>query len=208
MKLSLLCLSEAHHLIPPHTHTHALQFFCWHCGQATGQAHTYGSIANHSCGRYKEEADKRINEAQRNHKRYMHYFERWKGHVDSLVKEATNRCGDARTLEHYTVTGSWPLIAKASPSRPFSYQTRRLTLICPLLVPNVLPFPFPLRTSLLIRIDNEIQSGTDARDYGWLVRALDQLKVARGVLAPTYPFAYIFFGEWMRVVRHMSRGYR
>ena len=69
------------------------QFFCWHCGQATGQAHTYSNISDHSCGRYKEEADRRIDEAQRNHKRYMHYFERWKGHVDSLVKERTNRWG-------------------------------------------------------------------------------------------------------------------
>ena len=32
-----------------------MQHFCWHCGQATGKAHTYTSISEHSCGRYKEE---------------------------------------------------------------------------------------------------------------------------------------------------------
>ena len=53
----------------------------------------------------------------------------------------------------------------------------------------------PRRASLLRRIEDRIESGIDAHDYGWLIRALDQLKVARGVLAPTYPFAYIFFGE-------------
>jgi hypothetical protein len=40
-------------------------------------AHTWTEISGHSCGRYKEDADKRIDEAQRNVKRYMHYHTRW-----------------------------------------------------------------------------------------------------------------------------------
>ena len=53
------------------------QGFCWLCGHATGYSHTWSEIANHSCGRYKEEADKRIDQAQRNNKRYQHYCLRW-----------------------------------------------------------------------------------------------------------------------------------
>lgn len=37
-----------------------LQAFCWLCGGATGRAHTWSSIENHSCGRYKEEAEERV----------------------------------------------------------------------------------------------------------------------------------------------------
>eukprot|EP00775_Hariotina_reticulata_P013428 gene13428-13556_t len=65
--------------------------FCWLCGCATGMRHTWTQIDNHSCGRYKEEADAKANEALRNHKRYMHYFERFKQHLDSLTKEKSNR---------------------------------------------------------------------------------------------------------------------
>lgn len=54
-----------------------MQGFCWLCGHATGYSHTWSEIANHSCGRYKEEADKRIDQAQRNNKRYQHYCLRW-----------------------------------------------------------------------------------------------------------------------------------
>ena len=42
-----------------------LQHFCWLCGGATGLAHTYSSISGHTCGRYKDEADARIEGAQR-----------------------------------------------------------------------------------------------------------------------------------------------
>lgn len=54
-----------------------LQAFCWLCGAATGTSHTWTEISGHSCGRYKDEADRRIDEAQRNVKRYMHYYTRW-----------------------------------------------------------------------------------------------------------------------------------
>ena len=71
--------------------------------------------------------------------------------------------------------------------------------------PPLLAPPPPLfaliRAALLQRMSERMATGVDARDYSWLERALDQLKAARGVLAPTYPFAYIFFGEgghWRR----------
>lgn len=35
--------------------------------------------------------DKKIDEAQRCHKRYMHYFERFKSHKDSFVREGVKR---------------------------------------------------------------------------------------------------------------------
>lgn len=54
-----------------------MQPFCWLCGAATGTSHTWTEISGHSCGRYKEEADRKIDEAQRNVKRYMHYYSRW-----------------------------------------------------------------------------------------------------------------------------------
>jgi hypothetical protein len=71
----------------------APQPFCWLCGQGTGMQHTWTSIANHSCGRFKDEMDVRVGEAARNHKRYMFYFERFKNHADSIKKEKANRWG-------------------------------------------------------------------------------------------------------------------
>lgn len=37
-----------------------LQAFCWLCGGATGRAHTWTSIADHSCGRFKDEAEEKV----------------------------------------------------------------------------------------------------------------------------------------------------
>ncbi|KAI8463915.1 MAG: hypothetical protein J3K34DRAFT_474800 [Monoraphidium minutum] len=67
------------------------QPFCWLCGQATGLAHTWETINDHSCGRFKDEMDERMGEASRNHTRYMFYFERFKAHADSIKKEKANR---------------------------------------------------------------------------------------------------------------------
>lgn len=36
--------------------------------------------------------DARMGEAARNHKRYMFYFERYKLHGDSILREKANRC--------------------------------------------------------------------------------------------------------------------
>ncbi|GIL45958.1 hypothetical protein Vafri_3067 [Volvox africanus] len=119
------------------------QAFCWLCGAATGTAHTWQKIEGHSCGRWKDEMDRKIDAAARNHQRYMHYFERYKLHMDSYNKEGVKRA------------------------------------------------------DLLKRIGEMVETGIEARDYTWLVRALDQLKVARGVLSNSYAFAYFFFGGEM-----------
>lgn len=63
------------------------QHFCWLCGAATGLSHTWTSIAAHTCGRYKEEADQRIADAARDLKRYHHYLGRWEAHVASQKLE-------------------------------------------------------------------------------------------------------------------------
>ncbi|KAL3137000.1 hypothetical protein ABBQ32_006592 [Trebouxia sp. C0010 RCD-2024] len=64
------------------------QAFCWLCGASTGRSHTWETISGHSCGRYKEDVDKKINEAQRNLQRYIHYNSRWEAHVASQKLEA------------------------------------------------------------------------------------------------------------------------
>lgn len=67
------------------------QAFCWLCGQATGREHTWTSIAGHSCGAYKEEADRRTDQAQRSLKRYLHYLTRYEAHLQSLKMEEKQR---------------------------------------------------------------------------------------------------------------------
>lgn len=42
-----------------------LQPFCWLCGVATGMRHTWTQIDNHSCGRFKDEADAKVAVGQR-----------------------------------------------------------------------------------------------------------------------------------------------
>lgn len=44
------------------------------------------------------------------------------------------------------------------------------------------------------RIQESEHDGVEARDFSWLVRALTQLRTARGVLSNSYAFAYFFFG--------------
>lgn len=65
------------------------QHFCWLCGAATGHDHTYHTIVNHECGRWKQDLDKNIDNAASHHKRYMHYFSRWNGHRESLKMETS-----------------------------------------------------------------------------------------------------------------------
>eukprot|EP00891_Asterochloris_glomerata_P007512 jgi/Astpho2/7512/gw1.00114.27.1_t len=73
------------------------QSFCWLCGSATGRAHTWETISGHSCGRYRDDADKRIDEAQRNLKRFMHYCGRWEAHEAShLLEEKLQAATQAR----------------------------------------------------------------------------------------------------------------
>ncbi|KAI3465019.1 hypothetical protein Pfo_021682 [Paulownia fortunei] len=63
------------------------QPFCWLCGGATGTEHTWTSIANHDCGRYKEEHGQETEHARKALWRYTHYYNRYKAHMDSLKAE-------------------------------------------------------------------------------------------------------------------------
>ncbi|PIN22131.1 putative E3 ubiquitin ligase [Handroanthus impetiginosus] len=67
------------------------QAFCWLCGVATGRDHTWSHIANHSCGRYKEDKEKKAERAKRDLYRYMHYHNRYKAHIDSSKQESRLR---------------------------------------------------------------------------------------------------------------------
>lgn len=64
------------------------QAFCWLCGGATGRDHTWSSINGHSCGRYKEDHEKKAERAKRDLYRYMHYHNRYKAHTDSFKLES------------------------------------------------------------------------------------------------------------------------
>ncbi|RWR76943.1 putative E3 ubiquitin-protein ligase ARI2 isoform X1 [Cinnamomum micranthum f. kanehirae] len=59
------------------------QDFCWLCGCAADQHH-----ARSSCGSYKEEREKKTGQAKRDLFRYMHYYNRYKAHTDSLKLES------------------------------------------------------------------------------------------------------------------------
>ncbi|KAG7666760.1 hypothetical protein Ndes2526B_g04760 [Nannochloris sp. 'desiccata'] len=117
------------------------QCFCWLCGQATGRAHDWNSIQGHSCGAYKEEAENRANEGQRNLKRYLHYLTRYEAHLGSLKMEQRAR----QDLEH--------------------------------------------------KVDAMIETDTaQLSNYSWVTDALQQLFLARRVLAYSYVFAFYVFG--------------
>lgn len=60
----------------------------WLCGGATGRDHTWSSISGHSCGRYKEDREKKAERAKRDLYRYMHYHNRYKAHTDSFKLES------------------------------------------------------------------------------------------------------------------------
>ncbi|KAI7743844.1 hypothetical protein M8C21_031483, partial [Ambrosia artemisiifolia] len=60
----------------------------WLCGGPTGRDHTWSSITGHSCGRYKEDEEKKSERAKRDLYRYMHYHNRYKAHTDSFKQES------------------------------------------------------------------------------------------------------------------------
>jgi ariadne-1 len=45
----------------------------WLCGGATGLAHTWTSIKNHSCNRFEKEEKRKVDDARRQVRRYEHY---------------------------------------------------------------------------------------------------------------------------------------
>ncbi|PIN12373.1 putative E3 ubiquitin ligase [Handroanthus impetiginosus] len=94
------------------------QAFCWLCGGATGRDHTWSHIVNHSCGRYKEESEKKAERAKRDLYRYMHYHNRYKAHTDSFKQESRLR----ETIKEKVSN----LEAKDSKLRDFSWVTNGL----------------------------------------------------------------------------------
>ncbi|GLU04378.1 hypothetical protein SLE2022_215280 [Rubroshorea leprosula] len=64
------------------------QSFCWLCGGATGKDHTYTSITDHSCGRYKDDHERNAVLAKRYRECCVHYHNRYKGHKDSFAIES------------------------------------------------------------------------------------------------------------------------
>ncbi|XAR61813.1 Ubiquitin--protein ligase [Bertholletia excelsa] len=63
------------------------QYFCWLCGGATGAAHTWTGIDGHSCGRYNKDDKKKLECAKKDLWRYIHFYNRYKAHTDSLEAE-------------------------------------------------------------------------------------------------------------------------
>jgi ariadne-1 len=57
--------------------------FCWLCGQKTGKDHDYYQITGHSCGAYIEDAKQQSDEAERNLKRFLHFYTRYEAHLNS-----------------------------------------------------------------------------------------------------------------------------
>ncbi|CAI9781918.1 unnamed protein product [Fraxinus pennsylvanica] len=94
------------------------QAFCWLCGGATGRDHTWSNIANHSCGRYKEDGEKKAERAKRDLYRYMHYHNRYKAHTDSFQQESRLR----ETMREKVLN----LEARDSKLRDFSWVTNGL----------------------------------------------------------------------------------
>lgn len=58
------------------------------CGEATGRDHNWSTITDHRCGRYKEDNGKKAEHAKRDLNRYMHYYNRYKAHTNSLKQES------------------------------------------------------------------------------------------------------------------------
>ncbi|GER50401.1 RING/U-box superfamily protein [Striga asiatica] len=94
------------------------QAFCWLCGGATGRGHTWSQIDNHSCGRYKEDSEKKAERAKRDLYRYMHYHNRYKAHMDSSKQESKLRETIKEKVSH--------LEARDSNLRDFSWVTNGL----------------------------------------------------------------------------------
>lgn len=77
--------------VPSLIFTISISFCSWLCGGATGRDHTWSRIANHSCGQYKEDGQKKAERAKRDLYRYMHYHSRYKAHTDSFKLESRLR---------------------------------------------------------------------------------------------------------------------
>ncbi|XP_021599339.1 probable E3 ubiquitin-protein ligase ARI2 isoform X2 [Manihot esculenta] len=94
------------------------QSFCWLCGGATGRDHTWSRISGHSCGRYKEDREKKTERAKQDLYRYMHYHNRYKAHTDSSKLESKLK---ETILEKVSISEE-----KESRLRDFSWVTNGL----------------------------------------------------------------------------------
>ncbi|WVZ59858.1 hypothetical protein U9M48_009950 [Paspalum notatum var. saurae] len=63
------------------------QYLCWLCGGATGSAHTWTTIANHTCNRFEKDEAKKVDDARRQLRRYEHYYKRFHAHGVSHTAE-------------------------------------------------------------------------------------------------------------------------
>ena len=88
------------------------QCMCWLCGAATGSAHTWNSIQDHTCGAFRAKAETDAAKARVELVRYMHYFNRYMAHMDSLNKAgegAERRVQETiAEIESGTVVGARP----------------------------------------------------------------------------------------------------
>ncbi|KAL4278531.1 hypothetical protein GQ457_03G000320 [Hibiscus cannabinus] len=99
------------------------QAFCWLCGGATGRDHTWSTIDGHSCGSYKEDLEKKTEQAKRDLHRYTHYHNRYKAHTDSFKLESKLRETMAKKI---TISEEKELEVKESGLRDFSWVTNGL----------------------------------------------------------------------------------
>ncbi|KAK8563167.1 hypothetical protein V6N13_018295 [Hibiscus sabdariffa] len=99
------------------------QAFCWLCGGATGRVHTWSTIDGHSCGSYKEDLEKKTEQAKRDLRRYTHYHNRYKAHTDSFKLESKLR---ETMVKKITISEEKELEEKESGLRDFSWVTNGL----------------------------------------------------------------------------------
>jgi len=60
------------------------QSMCWLCGAATGRLHSWDSIQGHTCGKFRLTVDTDAAAARKKMDKYLHYFEKYDGHMQSL----------------------------------------------------------------------------------------------------------------------------
>eukprot|EP00887_Chlorella_sp_A99_P003167 scaffold9.g3167.t1 len=148
------------------------QAFCWLCGQATGRSHTWTNIEGHACGAYKDEAESKASEAQRNLKRYLHYLTRYEAHLASRkARRRADACSECAGPP-----------SSSSPSSVRSLQLEEKQ-----------------RAAIERKIDEMIEREASAtvQNYSWLTEALQQLFLARKIMSFSYVAAYYLFGQTM-----------
>lgn len=76
------------------------QSMCWLCGAATGMAHNSTSIVGHTCDKYRLNNDlSKSKSAKEQLDRYIHYFQRYETHMQSLRAAKTKEKQISTTFE-------------------------------------------------------------------------------------------------------------